>query len=1067
MRINDEEATSVQDRRWFRYVPASITILMGLVLTIAAFMAVWSWEHQRTRAEFKLAAEDCIFALTRDVESNLQILGSLAAFCAASQKVERQEFREYVQPFLAYNRSIQALEWIPHVPDTQRTAYEQAARQEGFPDFQITERKTEGQMVRAASRQEYFPVYFIEPYKRNELTLGFDLASNPALREALHLSRASEDLIGTGRITLVEEEGNQFGFSVFSPVCRKDRSVSSSRGDRRNSPEGCVVGVYRVGEILEHALMYRKSQGVDVSLYDKSAAEGEGFLGRYSAGVHRATITPIAQEGEAELRTDLRYATTLDVAARKWLVLCTPVPGYLAARRTWEPWGVLVAGLIFTGLLAAYFIDTIGRTERIQGLVRKRTAELQRANEELEREIVVRTTAEEALQEAHAELERRVKERTRELITANEELKRVIEERKRAEEALRQSEERYRLLVETTSDWVWTIDVEGRLIFTNGAVKQLLGYDVDEILGSSSFSAIHSEDRVHVQELHQEAVKQERGWKNAVVRWLHRDGAIRFLESTARPIFDAEGHLVGFSGIDRDITDRKQAEEALRESEKKYRDLVDNSLVGVYKTNFKGDLIYVNEALAKMLEFESPEEMMVEGVIPRYKNSKDRELFLEIMKESGRVANFEVELVTRTGVVKNVILSGLVDGDTLSGMVMDITERKRSEKEKDRMHAQLLHAQKMEAVGTLAGGIAHDFNNMLQAVLGYAQLLLFGKEKDEAGYKDIQEIVSAAGRGSELTRQLLTFSRKVESKRRPLNLNREVEQVRKLLERTIPKMIAIEIHLANDLETIDADPAQMEQVLMNLAVNAKDAMPEGGRLVIETKNTTLDSDYCKIHLEARTGDYVLLTVSDTGRGMDRKTQERIFEPFFTTKGPGKGTGLGLAMVYGIVKSHDGYIMCYSELDEGTTFKIYLPVIERRGETVEPQEAEVPPRGGTETILLVDDEPAIRKLGERVLRNSGYTVVAAPDGESALELYRKEQEHIDLVMLDLIMPGMGGKRCLEELVMVNPQVKVIIATGYSANGRTKKALETGARGCISKPYDARQMLKEVRDVLDED
>jgi signal transduction histidine kinase/ActR/RegA family two-component response regulator len=437
------------------------------------------------------------------------------------------------------------------------------------------------------------------------------------------------------------------------------------------------------------------------------------------------------------------------------------------------------------------------------------------------------------------------------------------------------------------------------------------------------------------------------------------------------------------------------------------------------------------------------------------------------MKESGKVNNFEVELVTKTGVVKDVILSGVVDGDTLSGMVMDITERRRSEKEKDRMQAQLLHAQKMEAVGTLAGGIAHDFNNMLQAVLGYGQLLLFGKEKDEPGYKDIQEIVSAAGRGRELTRQLLTFSSKVESKRQPLNLNHQVEQVRKLLERTIPKMIAIEIHLADDLETIDADPAQMEQVLMNLAVNAKDAMPEGGRLVIETTNTTLDDDYCKAHLEARTGDYVLLTVSDTGHGMDRKTQARIFEPFFTTKGPGKGTGLGLAMVYGIVKSHDGYIMCYSELGEGTTFKIYLPVIERRGETAEPKEAEVSPRGGTETILLVDDELAIRKLGERVLRSAGYTVVAAPDGESALELYRKEHEHIDLVMLDLIMPGMGGKRCLEELVIVNPHVKVIIATGYSANGHTKTALEAGARGCISKPYDARQMLKEVRDVLDED
>jgi CheY-like chemotaxis protein len=366
----------------------------------------------------------------------------------------------------------------------------------------------------------------------------------------------------------------------------------------------------------------------------------------------------------------------------------------------------------------------------------------------------------------------------------------------------------------------------------------------------------------------------------------------------------------------------------------------------------------------------------------------------------------------------------------------------------------------------LAGGIAHDFNNLLQVVQGYAELLMLDKKEEDPGYRELQEVVKGARRGSELTRQLLTFSRKAESDLRPVNLNFEVDKTRRLLERTIPKMIAIEPQLAPDVKIVNADPTQVEQVLVNLAVNAKDAMPDGGKLIIQTENVTLDEKYCRTHPEAKAGEHVLLSVSDTGRGIDRETMAHIFDPFYTTKGLAEGTGLGLAMVYGIVKSHGGHITCSSEPGVGSTFGIYFPTIEQEVESEKKVDFGLP-QGGTETILLIDDEELIRDLGKETLTAFGYKVLTASDGESGLELYKKEQKCIDLVVLDLIMPGMSGRRCLDEFLSINPKVKVIVASGYSDNGPMQETIEAGAKSFIGKPYQTKQFLKIIRDVIDGD
>jgi PAS domain S-box-containing protein len=397
-------------------------------------------------------------------------------------------------------------------------------------------------------------------------------------------------------------------------------------------------------------------------------------------------------------------------------------------------------------------------------------------------------------------------------------------------------------------------------------------------------------------------------------------------------------------------------------------------------------------------------------------------------------------------------------------LAIDITERKEAEAEQAHLRAQLFQAQKMEAIGTLAGGVSHDFNNILQVALGYSELIL-GDEELPAGVRtDLRHINESAKRGADLVQRLLTFSRKAESKPQPLNLNRQINDIWKMLERTIPKVIEIQLLLARNLPTINADPTQMDQILMNLAVNARDAMPHGGRLIFETADVLLDEEFVALHPGIAPGRYVLLRVTDTGTGMARETLEHVFEPFFTTKRVGEGTGLGLAVVYGIVHQHGGFITCSSEFGAGTAFAVYLPVLRAEATTETAAEKVLLP-GGTETILLVDDEETVQDLGRRILERSGYTVLIAANGKEALDLYKRERDTIALVILDVIMPEMDGKQCLEELLKIDPRVKTLIASGLAANSEALEAVKKLAQGCIGKPYQRTQLLQSVREIVD--
>ncbi len=526
--------------------------------------------------------------------------------------------------------------------------------------------------------------------------------------------------------------------------------------------------------------------------------------------------------------------------------------------------------------------------------------------------------------------------------------------------------------------------------------------------------------------------------------------------------------------LEKELAERQRAEASLQESREYLSTLVESSRDGIVTVDNDHRITTCNRAFCELYGYR-PEDVL--GRSSRLLHHSD-----ENFAEFGRIVYPEVaatgfwkgewEFRDKDGspVPVELVISGHKGRDKSAyGFVAlhrDISERRRAEAEKTRLEAQLLQAQKMEAVGTLAGGIAHDFNNMLGSITGYTEMVSSEMPEGSQARRDLEQVLAASERASELVKRILTFSRKVEVELTPLNLNREVERAVALLRRTIPKMISIQTHLDPGLETILGNAVQLEQVILNLASNAVDAMPEGGRLEIETANVTLDEAYCRQDLDARPGRYVLLQVTDTGQGLDEETRRHVFDPFFTTKEVGKGTGLGLSMLYGIVKSHGGHVFCYSEPGQGASFKLYFPVQgwapgEKAGGPDEPYA----PAGRGETLLLADDDQALRTVGARILEKAGYRVLQAESGEQALMLHAKGAPGVDLVILDLGMPGMGGFRCLAELLAASPGTKVLIASGYAAEGQVDDALAAGARGFVAKPFRRAELLAAVRFVLD--
>ncbi|MDR3604874.1 MAG: PAS domain S-box protein, partial [Syntrophaceae bacterium] len=581
-----------------------------------------------------------------------------------------------------------------------------------------------------------------------------------------------------------------------------------------------------------------------------------------------------------------------------------------------------------------------------------------------------------------------------------------------------------------------------------------------ELVGMDHWTVYHRDDRETIPRRSLARMRKEQVPNRYEARLLRKDGTSFQAEISAREV-TVKG-LPGLQVWVRDITKQRRSENVQR----RLAAAVEQAAESIIVTDTHGNIEYVNPAFESITGYTRDEAI---GKTPEIlsSGSHDQKFYRDLWDVIARGDVWRGEFVNRrkdgTLYQEDCVISPVRDP---LGKLVNFVSIGRDKTLEIELRKQLFWAQKMEAIGTLTGGIAHDFNNLLQVVLGYSELMLQSKTEGETDYLHVRHIHDAGKRGADLIQRLLTFSRKIEPNLRPENLNQQVIEIEGLLSRTIPKTIKIDLHLGADLKSIRADPSQIGQIIMNLAVNARDAMLDGGTLSVETANVELDQEFCRRHLGAKPGRYVSLTISDTGHGMDQETQLHIFEPFFTTKEVGKGTGLGLAMVYGIVKLHDGYIICYSEPEHGTTFKIFFPAIsfEREPQT---KAEETLLRGGSETILLVDDDNSVRDWGAEVLSSVGYKIITAANGKDALEIYQKDRERISLVILDLIMPKMDGKQFLTEILEIDTKANVLVVSGFPVDRQANSMLAAGAKAFVQKPFNAKQLLDKIHQILDED
>ncbi|MGA1790272.1 MAG: PAS domain S-box protein [bacterium] len=646
------------------------------------------------------------------------------------------------------------------------------------------------------------------------------------------------------------------------------------------------------------------------------------------------------------------------------------------------------------------------------------------------------------------------------------------EKNEQAEEETKLACEKINQIFRTTGNGLRVIDRNYNMIQFNDGFLSLLGLSREEVLGKKCYEVFRG-PLCHTKGC---TLKQVLGGEERVecdIEKERNDGAKLFCILTATPLRGPKGEVVGIVEDLKDITDRKIAEEALRESEERFRSFANNFKGILFQADLNFKPIFINGAVEAITGYKEADLIAEKPRLDQIIHKDDLPKIYETSRKLRTVPNYSAERVYRVlchdGRIRWVeeIIQNICDESEkpilIQGVIYDITERKETEKALIKSEERFLQAQKMEAIGRLAGGVAHDFNNLLTIITGNSDLLLDELDKDDPKRNDIEEIYKAGERATGLTRQLLAFSRRQMLQPKVLDIDAVVGETEKMLRRLIGEDIELVTILGPALGRVKADPGQVVQIIINLAVNARDAMPKGGRLTIKTENVILDEDMCKVIPESRPGGFICLAFEDTGVGMDKATLNQIFEPFFSTKGPGEGTGLGLSTVYGIVKQHDGFINVYSEPGQGSTFKVYLPILsikqERTSKGISALERF---QGHGERILLVEDEEGVRKFAKKALSKNGYEVLEATNAQEALNLFEKEKGAFHLVLSDVVLPDQNGIQLIDQLLSRNQELTVLLSSGYSDQKSQWPVIYERNFQFLKKPYNTLTLLQAVKD-----
>lgn len=954
-----------------------LVLASGVALTLALFWRDGLQTAENVRLAFAQEASQRMEVINREVDEDLVSLEHLARFCDVADPMARDKFQRFAAP-LAAHPGVQLLAWVPRVTAEGRADFEAAARLEWSPEFQVCDRESNGELKRAAAREEYFPMLYLEPLKGNERTLGRDLGVEAAYAVPMAQAQQTGAAAITARVELPVGNSNQTGFLVFVPVLPHAPPAETASAVAR-APRGFVVGAFHLAEVVRAALETEIPRGLVIQIRDLGAPEADQLV--FTGGSSRAMAAAARNEPLPHL-TRLRAEQEFEFASRRWRITVFAQERFVREHGGRLNWGLLLAGFGGSGLLALY---------------------------------------------------------VNELRSA----------RRRVETALLESELRFSTVFHASPLAVAINRFrDGVFLDANEAFVRLYGYARHELIGHTEtelrlWSRPEERSKVMAQLREQRRVEAvEVSGRRKSGECVHLQVALKLVE------LDGETCVVGILS---DITERKQAEEMLRQFERMAA--TSSDLIALIGVDFRYRLVnqaYLEARQLRLTDMVGREMREILGE-ERFEQEARPQVERCLRGEAFEVLEWN-DFGGGRRFFHHVKLTPYREPDgTISGAVMtgrDITALKQAEDA-------LRQAQKMESIGHLAGGVAHHFNNILAAMtlnLGLLRERLRDPEADES----VRMMLDLAHDAGLLVGQLLAFGRKSMLQIKPCDLRQLVTGSCRLLSPLLGERIRLEFSARGGSPWIEADRALIEQVLMNLCLNARDAMPEGGDLRIELEEMEVGVAAARQHPEARPGTFARLTVSDSGHGMDAATLERLFEPFFTTKEVGRGTGLGLATAYGIVEQHQGWIEVESELGRGTTFRVWLPAVAPT-ESAPPRVAVPLAPAGARTVLLVEDDPAVRRAFAAYMRHQGYRVFAAADGPDARAVWSEQHGQIDLLFTDMVMPrGENGLQLALGLRAAKPELKVILSSGYSFDLVDFSSAETAQFVRLPKPFSPEEL-----------